>query len=175
MLKSIRNSLILTSLLYVLLGLVLLLKPGFSLGFACLLIGAVTLIYGVVRIVSYFRGGPTADKFDLVLGILLVLLGLFLLIWIQFLVALIPLVLGIYILVDSVGSLKKSLDMKSLGFQRWWVSFLVAAVLAICGLVMIFNPFATVESLVMFVGLGFLFDGVYTLVNTLLYKRLFRE
>ena len=69
----------------------------------------------------------------------------------------------------------ESLDMKSLGFQRWWVSFLVAAVLAICGLVMIFNPFATVESLVMFVGLGFLFDGVYTLVNTLLYERLFRE
>ena len=57
MLKSIRNSLILTSLLYVVLGLVLLMMPGLSLGFACLFIGggfgigtvvAVLLIIGFV-------------------------------------------------------------------------------------------------------------------------------
>ena len=44
MLKSIRNSLIATSLLYVVLGLVLLLMPGLSLGFACLLIGGSVLV-----------------------------------------------------------------------------------------------------------------------------------
>ena len=44
MLKSIRNSLVATSLLYVVLGLVLLLMPGLSLGFACLLIGGRVLV-----------------------------------------------------------------------------------------------------------------------------------
>lgn len=175
MLKSIRNSLILSSLLYVVLGLVMLWMPGLSLGFACLLIGAVTIFYGVVRIVAYVRGGVNGDKLDLFVGVLLVLLGLFLLVWTRFLVAVIPIVLGIYILVDSFTSLKKSLDMKALGFGRWWISCLVAVVLAVCGLVMIFNPFSTVETLVMFIGLGFLFDGIYTLVNTLLYERLFRN
>ena len=175
MLKSIRNSLILSSLLYVILGLVMLLMPALSLGFACLLIGGVTVFYGVVRIVAYVRGGVNGDKLDLFVGILLVLLGLFLLVWTRFLVTLIPLMLGIYILVDSFTALKKSLDMKALGFGRWWISCLVAVILAICGLVMIFDPFATVEALVMFIGLGFLFDGVYTLVNTLLYERLFRD
>ena len=174
MLKSIRNSLILTSLLYVGLGLVLLMMPGLSLGFACLFIGGVTIFYGVVRIVAYARGGVNGDKLDLFIGVLLVLLGLFLLIWTRFLVALIPLVLGIYILVDSVGSLKKSLDMKALGFDQWWISCLVAVALAVCGLVMILNPFATVEALVMFIGLGFVIDGVFTLVNTLLFERLSR-
>ena len=114
-------------------------------------------------------------RWGIALGVLLVLLGLFLLVWTRFLVAVIPIVLGIYILVDSFTSLKKSLDMKALGFGRWWISCLVAVVLAVCGLVMIFNPFSTVEALVMFIGLGFLFDGIYTLVNTLLYERLFRN
>lgn len=174
MLKSIRNSLILSSLLYIVLGVVLLVMPELSLGFACLLIGGAVVIYGVVRLAAYLRGGPAADKLDLVLGVLLILLGLFLLIWIRFLLAFVPVVLGIYILIDSFGSLKRSLDMKALGFGRWWVSFLVAAALAICGLVMVLNPFGTIEGLVMFVGLGFLIDGVTTLVNTILLERLKR-
>ena len=174
MLKSIRNSLILSSLLYIVLGVVLLVMPELSLGFACLLIGGAVVIYGVVRLAAYLRGGPAADKLDLVLGVLLILLGLFLLIWIRFLLAFVPVVLGIYIQIDSFGSLKRSLDMKALGFGRWWVSFLVAAALAICGLVMVLNPFGTIEGLVMFIGLGFLIDGVTTLVNTILLERLRR-
>lgn len=174
MLMSIRNSLILSSLLYIVLGVVLLVMPELSLGFACLLIGGAVVIYGVVRLAAYLRGGPAADKLDLVLGVLLILLGLFLLIWIRFLLAFVPVVLGIYILIDSFGSLKRSLDMKALGFGRWWVSFLVAAALAICGLVMVLNPFGTIEGLVMFIGLGFLIDGVTTLVNTILLERLRR-
>lgn len=59
MLKSIRNSLVATSLLYVVLGLVLLLMPGLSLGFACLLIGGSVLVYGIVRLVAYCGVGST--------------------------------------------------------------------------------------------------------------------
>ena len=62
MLKSIRNSLILSSLLYIVLGVVLLVMPELSLGFACLLIGGAVLVYGVVRLAAYLRGGrmPTS-------------------------------------------------------------------------------------------------------------------
>src|SRR5699024_2273527 len=118
------------------------------------------LVYGIVRLVAYLRGGVYADRFDLFLGVLLILLGLFLLVWIRFLITLIPVVLGIYIIVDSLAAVKRSLSMKALGYVRRWISCLVAAVLALCGLVMVLNPFGTVENLVMFIGLGFLFDGV---------------
>ncbi len=173
MLKSIRNSLILTSLLYIIVGLLMVVMPGVSLGLARLLIGGVTLVYGVIRIVSYIRSGRE-DKFELFWGLLLALLGLFMLIWLQFLMTLAPLFLGVYILVDSFGAVKRSLDMKALGFSQWWASCLAGVLLAICGLVMIFNPFGTLEALVMFIGFGFLFDGVYSLVNTILFQRLSR-
>jgi hypothetical protein len=132
-------------------------------------------------LVIWGAGAAVLLKWDLLgkveytaLGLLMLLLGLCLLIWIRFLLALVPMVLGIYILVDSLGSIKRSLDMKALGFSRWWISCLVAAALAVCGLVMVLNPFGTIEGLVMFVGLGFLVDGVTTLVNTILLERLQR-
>lgn len=175
MLKSIRNSLVLTSILYVAMGVILLLFPGAALDVSCMVIGAVTLVYGVVRIIAYFRGGGAySQRFDLLMGVVLAALGVFLLVSPRFLAAVIPVFLGLYILVDSFTAMKKALDMKALGFDKWWVSFLAALALAVFGVVVICRPFAAVSTLVMFIGAGFVFDGVYTLVNTLVADRVFR-
>lgn len=176
MLNSLRNSLILTSILYIVLGVVLMAFPGSALTLACTLIGIVTLIYAGIRIVSYFQnGGAYTNRFDLFIGVLLAACGVFLLVCPQLIVSLIPIALGIYILVDSFTAMKKALDMKALGFEKWWISFLVALVLAIFGAVMILNPFGTLSSLVVFIGWGFIFDGVYTIVNTLVAAKVFRD
>lgn len=174
MLKSIRNSLVFTSVLYIILGVILMAFPDSSLNLACALIGVVTLAYAGVRIVSYFQnGGAYSNRFDLFLGVLLAVIGVFLLLCPQFIVSLIPIALGIYIVVDSFAAMKKALDMKALGFEKWWVSFLVALLLTVFGAVMIFNPFGTMASLVVFIGWGFIFDGVYTLVNTIVAAKIY--
>lgn len=100
---------------------------------------------------------------------------MFLLVTPQVLVSVIPVALGLYILVDSVSAVKKALDMKALGFEKWWISLSAALVLALLGAVMVLRPFKAVESLVVFIGVGFVFDGVYTLVNTLVADRLYRD
>lgn len=176
MLKGIRNSLVAASVLYIVMGAVLLVFPDTALTLSCTLIGVVTLLYGAVRIVGYFRdGGTYSQRFDLFIGVVVAALGVFLLICPQLIVSLIPIALGIYILVDSLTAMKKALDMKALGFDKWWISFLAAVLLAVCGVVMICQPFSTMSTLVMFIGAGFLFDGVYTLVNTIVADRVFRQ
>lgn len=175
MLKSIRNSLVFTSILYVAIGVILLAFPGAALDVSCMVIGAVTLVYGAVRIIAYFRGGGAySQRFDLLTGVVLAALGVFLLVSPRFLAAVIPVFLGLYILVDSLTAMKKALDMKALGFDKWWISFLAALALAVFGVVVVCRPFAAVSTLVMFIGAGFVFDGVYTLVNTIVADRVFR-
>ena len=175
MLKSIRNSLVVTSVLYIVMGVVLMAFPEHSLKLACAVIGGVTLIYAGIRVLSYFKnGGEYTSRFDLFLGVLLGVVGIFLLICPQMIVSLIPIALGIYIAVDSFAAMKKALDMKALGFDKWWISFAVALVLAVFGAVMIFDPFDTAASLVVFIGWSFVFDGVYTLVNTIVAARVYR-
>lgn len=176
MLKSIRNSLILTSLLYIVLGGVLIAFPENSLTVGCLLIGVVTLLYGVLRIVSYFReGGTYAQRFDLFIGGLLAVLGLFLLICPRFVASIIPVALGVYLVVDSISALKKALDMRALGFEQWWISFLFALILAALGVVMIVCPLMVLSVPVVFIGAAFLFDGLYTLINTVVADRVYKQ
>lgn len=176
MLKSIRNSLVTTSILYIIAGVLLVMFPATALNTVCTLIGIVTLAYGAVRIVSYFKdGGLYSNRFDLFIGVILAVAGVFLVACPQFVVSLIPIALGIYILVDSFTAAKKALDMKALGFDKWWFSFTLALVLAVFGLIMVFNPFGTLTSLVKFIGIAFIFDGAYTLANTVVADRVFRE
>ena len=168
MVKGIRNSLLTTAILYVALGVVLMLFPDKALKLGCGLIGLVTLGYGVVRIVSYMRGGSAqSQRFQLFAGVALGVVGVFLLVCPQFLVSLIPMALGVYILVDSIADIKQALDLKALGFTRWWVSLLAALLLGGFGIVMILQPFSLVSHLVMFIGVGFVLDGVSTLANTI--------
>ena len=175
MLKYFRNSLITTSVLYTLLGLVLIAAPGKAIRWACFLIGAVTLWYGISRIMAYRKSGMEyGQRFDLFIGVALIVLGAFLLVSPRFVASMIPAALGLYILVDSVSAIKRALDMKALGFEKWWGSFISALVLAMFGAVMVLNPFGTLEALIRFVGVGFVFDGVSTLVNTILADRLYR-
>ena len=176
MLNYFRKSLITTSILYTILGLVLIIAPGKALRLACFLIGAVTVWYGLSKIIACRRYGMAGDgqPFDLSLGVVLLALGLFLLISPQFIVSIIPVALGIYILVDSVSAIKRAQDMKALGFDKWWASLLAALALMAFGVVIILNPFGAVETLIVFVGIGFVLDGVSTLVNTILAGRIYK-
>lgn len=166
MLKSIRNSIILMSLLYIIVGVVLLIFPTIALGIASMIIGAVTLIYGLIRLISYAK--TKLSQFDLFIGILLAAAGIFLLICPQFLVRLIPIALGAYILVDSISAIKRALDLKALGFGNWVAVLLASIVLAALGATMIIWPLAAASVPGIFIGITFLFDGVLSLVGTML-------
>lgn len=164
------------SILYIVLGVVLIIFPDKALKLGCGLIGLVTLGYGIVRIFSYIRGGSAqSQRFQLFIGIILGVVGIFLLVCPQIVVSLIPVALGVYILVDSITDIKQALDLKALGFENWWITLLAALLLAVFGVVMILQPFTLVSNLVIFIGIGFVFDGVSTLCNTIAADRAYRS
>ena len=174
--KGIRNSLILTAALYIVVGLVLMVLPGSALRWASMVLGAATLAWGVARVVSYWReGGAYSQRFDLFLGVLLALLGLFLILCPQFFSFFIPFALGVYVLVDSVSALRQALDMKALGYSKWWASLASALVLSLFGALMVFNPFKAMSTLVLVIGLGLVFDGANTLAGALIANQVYRD
>ena len=157
-------------------GALLIIFPDKALKLGCALIGVVTLGYGVVRVLSYMHGGSAqSQRFQLFAGVALGVIGIFLLVCPQFVVSLIPVALGVYILVDSIADIKQALDLKVLGFEKWWISLLASLLLAAFGVVMILQPFSLVSHLVIFIGVGFVFDGVFTLFNTVAADRAYKN
>lgn len=172
MVRSIRDSYLITSILYAVLGGVLFFYPAMSLKLVCNLIGILILVYGVIRIVSYLRRQESGFfRLDLVIGILFVVVGGFLLLRPDIIVSILPITIGIYILFDSLMNLRQALDLKEAGYEKWWCMLILAVIMIVLGLIMIFNPFGTAALTVMVMGGIFIFRGISNIITILFTSR----
>ena len=78
-----------------------------------------------------------------------------------------PVVFGLFLIVDSIGRLGQALDLKAVGYGRWWLYLLTSLVSIALGTFVLCNPFQTVEAMVMALGVILVLEAVLNLVGTL--------
>lgn len=143
------------------LGVCLLIWPGISATVICAILGALAILYGAVRLAGYFCNDlyRLAFQFDLAVGILCILVGGVLLLRTQRVLVLLPLLIGAFLLVDSVLRLQTAMDARAFGMGKWWV-ILVAAVLgAAIGIWLLIQPGRGAFDLARLLGLALVVDG----------------
>lgn len=168
---------ILLSVAIILLGLVVAIWPMASLYTICYLVGAFSILFGIVKLISYFSrdGAGLAFQFDLALGALAIVLGLILCFHPGNVVSLLQLIIGLFILIDGLAKLRTALDAKRMGLVRWW-SILIAALLSVgAGLLLVFNPFAGARALMTLLGITLIIEGVQNLYVVIYTTRHFRR
>ena len=165
LIKKAKHAYITISVIMLVLGLVLLIWPKMSLSVLCYLIGAMLIIGGVVKLVGYFSKDlyRLAFQFDLAFGILSILLGVVFIIHPEHIISILPIVMGIFILVEGVLRIQTAMDAKTFGLSTWWMMILLAIATSACGLLLIFKPFESAIAMMMLLGVTLLIDGVQNL------------
>ena len=140
---NMKLSFLLAAVLYIILGLILLIWPGVSATVFCYAFGGILLIYGVVTIVSFFLRDSRQGSFvfELFLGIVAAALGLLFLLRPVIVASVLPVILGLFIVVDGLVNLKRALELRRMLYLRWIVPLVLSAVSAVLGLVIVFQPF----------------------------------
>ena len=167
LLKRIRWVYVLLSLFLIGVGVCLFLQPGLSSATVCCAVGLGAMLFGIVKIVLYFLRelNEMAEQYDFAIGAMSVIAGAVLLIHPAAVLALIPQVLGIYMLVDCVFKLQVAMDARRLGNKGWWVS-LIVTLLCICwGCLLIWQPFGLENDRTPLIASGLVADGVQNLVS----------
>lgn len=161
-LKQIKWDAILTSVLYIVLGIVVLVAPdtmvktlGYMIGVLLILAGAVSMICYLLREAhqNYYRN-------DFGFGLVGIAIGVLVLYKVEWIISLVPVILGILVLVSGCGKLQDVIDMKRMEYGNWILMLLLAAINVIFGAVLIANPFETVVFLFQLVGVGLIFSGI---------------
>lgn len=165
-LKSIKSNILITALLYMILGLVLVLYPDTSLTSVCAAVGFIVVFTGAGFLIGYFTGGMISwfGKIYLILGAIFVLLGAFLLSNPRGLVSLVPVICGLLLIYHGIENMRQAWELRGYGADRWWSPFLIAVVTIVLGIVVIKNPFGTMEMLMRIVGFCLIYDGLSNLV-----------
>ena len=165
-LKRAKYVYLILSVLLIAMGLFLICRPMATLLTVCYLLGTLSILLGLVKIIGYFSRGAErlAFQFDLALGILSLILGILLCCHPGNLVVLLQFLIGLFILFDGVFKFQTALDARRCGLTRWW-SILVAAILsAAAGLLLLLNPFCSAKAMVVLLGITLVVNGIQNLV-----------
>lgn len=160
---------VLPSLAFLVLGVLLLVMPQTSLLWICYAFGAVVLVTGVVCLIQYarVRGSGFAAPFLLVGGVITAALGLFTLAQPQTVASFLPVVFGLFILVEGCSRIGAALDLARRKAAKWWVLLLLSLLSIALGLLLLFDPFEAAVSAVMLCGVLLIVEGALSLACAL--------
>lgn len=142
-------------------GVCLMIWPGASVSAICVGLGVLAVVYGVVRMVGYFCNDlyRLAFQFDLAVGLLSILVGAVLLLHSDRVMAYLPILIGVFLLVDSVLRFQTAMDAKAFGMGKWWVILTAAILGAALGVWLLVRPGESAVDLVRLLGLALVIDG----------------
>ena len=128
--ERLQKAWIFSSLLSIVLGIILLFFPSITIQVVCYLLGGLAILYGIGRVIRYTRQSEVyAELFrgDLMIGLFLIAIGLFIVFRIEFVAGFIPVIFGIALLASGIGGVQRSMDAKRAGYERWVALLLMAA------------------------------------------------
>ena len=129
LLKQIKWETILRSLLYVVLGIVAVVIPETMVKTLGYLIGILLIAVGAVSIICYLlrEAGQNYYRNDFGYGLVGIAVGVIFLNRVEWLISLLPLILGVMVLASGCGKLQEVIDMKRAGCDSWIVILIMAA------------------------------------------------
>lgn len=167
---------IVTSIIYIALGACLAFMPVNTINVICKFIfGILLILVGFYHILIYILEKLNSTILDLFSGGVLMVIGIFLFMNPQIVVKLLPILLGTFILVDSIWSLKGSLKLKKNGSGFWKILLIGSLIFIGLGVSLVLNPFTMVKYTVIFAGWIFLCNGVVDLIYLILLRRGLKE
>ena len=175
--KTAKIGYVVSSILFCIFGLLLIIFPEISVSLIGTMIGVSMILFGIIKIIGYFSKDlfRLAFQYDLAFGILLGVLGLIVLLRPEMMMNFLCVALGIAILADGLFKIQISVDSKAFGITNWWL-ILIAALLTGCiGLALIFRPADAVMTITTMVGIALLLDGIMSLITVLSTVKIIRH
>lgn len=164
-LKRIKTNVLVSSLLDIVIGAVLMIWPDMSLKAACIAIGAVLLAGGVTKLISYFfhRDDSLFSYINLIFGIIITLLGAWIMLQPDQILKMVPILVGIIIVIHGIQDLQQAVTLCKGKYEKWWMALILGLLTVGFGALLIWNPFTANEVFVRCIGFFLIYDGISNL------------
>ncbi len=153
--KSFRIWAIVLSCCVMALGLVMIIWPEISALAVCYIMGILCVAVGIGLLIRYFSIGLAGIffRFDLILGICSILLGILLFVQPAGALVFLPVALGVYIITSSIFCIQLSTEFRRIG-GSWALSLVYGIAGIILGVLLILDPFAGATALMIYAGIS---------------------
>lgn len=170
--KKIYRMSIVSSILFLLFGLLLFLQTEAVIKSVSIIMGCILLALGIVPIVNYFKNRVEGffSGAGLLYGIFSVVAGLIILMNSNILATIIPILSGVWMIVNSVNKIQIAMELRDNKINFWIVTFIFSIIILIGGVFLIVNPLKSVLLLTKTVGIIIVVYAVLDIIDSIVIK-----
>ena len=158
-LKRIKVDVILSAVLSMALGVVLFVWSDQTINAICMVLACGLVVMGAVNLARFFTD-RVMNTFSGILGLVLVLVGVWLFARPSYIAVIVPIVIGVILAVHGMGDIRMAWETKQNGYEKWWSAMLLGIVSLAFGVICIVNAFGVVSLAMKFIGVALVYDGI---------------
>lgn len=173
--KKMNITSILFSIIFILIGSFLLARPEDAIHLVSYALGIILIAWGVISVVSFFTDKESQNylEFGFILGVFVLIFGIIILVKPDTIASIIPLLLGIWMLINGVTKLSYSLTLNN--NKSALSSIIISLIIVLLGILLIINPFQGAQKLVQILGISILVYSLLDLIECFSIKRVIKK
>ena len=164
------------SVFFILFGLCMLLAPVQSLNIICKVVFGLALVgAGIYNLAIYIRDMDNMNLLNVFSGVIVLVVGVFLFFNPAVVIALLPRLLGAFILVDCIWTVGGCMKLKKRAQNMWKFFLAIGVIFAVLGVILMVNPFKAIKTTIIFAGAIFFCNGVLDIICRILLVKKMKE
>lgn len=164
---------ILESILFAILGAILIWKPEGTLQVISCILGIIFIAIGIYKILSYFmaKGKYNLYNHDLIYGLMAIVIGIVTMIYSSTIGSLFRIIIGIWIIYSSFIRISLSIKLKAMNIQAWIYSLIVAIIMFLCGIYVTMNAGAVIVT----IGIMMIIYAIMDIIEDIVFMKNVKE
>lgn len=171
-LNSFINSSICVSIIFIVLGIIMVIFPKTSLTVLSISLSILLILNGIYLIIIDVKLNDRFIPIDMLpTGILSILLGAIMLLYPNTLSIIIPIVLGTWVIITSILKLRLVISLRNFKNTPWILILIISILSIICGFILILNPTITSITLTLFIGIMIIVYAISDIIDMIVLKK----
>lgn len=160
---------IIESIVFALIGIILMWKPEETLSIISYILGGIFCIIGIAKIIGYVQAKGKQDLYNyhLVYGIMAIIIGIITIAYSGTILSVFRIIIGVWIVYSALVRGSTALKLRNLNSRLWLYSLIIAIAMCICGIYIIVNSGAILFT----VGLAILIYAIMDFIENILFLK----
>ncbi len=155
---------IVVSLIFVLFGIMLIARPEAIESVISILLGAILIVIGVLKVIDYYSNGKQ-DNYLLAVAVVMVLVGIIFMFCSNIILSVFRILIAIWIIYSGILNLQTAIVWKDYKSKLWLITLLLAIATIIVGIYILVNTGAVLQT----IGVAILVYGLVDIIESFIF------
>lgn len=155
---------IVVSLIFILFGVMLIASPNSIISIIAILLGGISIIIGVLKIIDYFSTGKT-ENYLLAIAIVAIITGIIIMFCSNIIMSIFRIIIAIWIIYSGVINLQTTIVWKELKSRLWFLSVILSIIMIGAGIFILVNSGAILQT----IGIIVVVYGIVNIIENVIF------